>query len=54
MAIKGREGAFVLDATVPPILARVERIPWSEMTKQQKQAATRIEGSLVTPPPREP
>jgi hypothetical protein len=51
MAIKGREGAFVLDATAPPILARVERIPWNEMTKEQKYFATRIEGSLVIPPP---
>lgn len=54
MAIKGREGAFVLDATAPPILARVERIPWTEMTKEQKLAATRLEGSLVTPPPSKP
>jgi hypothetical protein len=53
MAIKGREGAFVLDATAPPILARAERIPWSEMTKEQKYSATRVEGSLVIPPPRE-
>ena len=51
MAIKGREGAFVLDASAPPILARVERIPWSEMTKEQKNAATRIDGSLINPTP---
>jgi hypothetical protein len=50
LAIKGRGGAFVLDATAPPILARVERIPWTEMTKEEKIAATRLESSLVIPP----
>jgi len=51
MALKGRDGVYVLDTTAPAILARVQRIPWDEMTDEQREMATHIEGMFVRPTP---